>query len=322
MSLKVIELFSGIGAPAMALKNNDISFETIGISEIDKGAIEAYNLIHGETKNFGDITKIEELPYCDFLHASSPCQGFSMLGKKNGTKGASGLIYEYYRLLKKYSEKKKLPKFLSYENVPELKTKYPRIYDELVENMKDSGYNIYSAILKATNYDNPTNRTRLFIIGIRRDIDDGSFKMPDSNLSTSLSISSFLVKDDPSSYVSYPFHPAKKSSDKNAFYLGYLEKGVNRRTPSNRVFDKTKYCPTITTSTCYYIVVDKNKEIYRPLYNEEFWYIMGFSKENWQKINKNFSKSKINKMIGNSIALGPLEAIYKNLKPLIEKECD
>lgn len=55
--LKVLELFSGIGAQHKALTN-------IGINalctqcDIDKYAIQAYNAIHGETKNLGDIGAI------------------------------------------------------------------------------------------------------------------------------------------------------------------------------------------------------------------------------------------------------------------------
>ena len=55
--MKVIELFSGIGAPRMVLNNLGIKHEVIGVSEIDKNAINMYNTIHGETNNFGDITK-------------------------------------------------------------------------------------------------------------------------------------------------------------------------------------------------------------------------------------------------------------------------
>ena len=40
--MEVIELFSGIGATSMALKNNNINFTVKGISEVDKYAIEAY----------------------------------------------------------------------------------------------------------------------------------------------------------------------------------------------------------------------------------------------------------------------------------------
>lgn len=75
--LKVIELFSGIGAPRMALKSLGIDHEVIGISEILSTSINIYNLLHGETKNYGDIRNIEELPKCDLIHFSSPCIDFS-----------------------------------------------------------------------------------------------------------------------------------------------------------------------------------------------------------------------------------------------------
>lgn len=64
--MRVLELFAGYGSQALALENLGIDF-TSDISEIDKYAIQAYNQLHGETHNWGDITKIDEtkLPYTD-----------------------------------------------------------------------------------------------------------------------------------------------------------------------------------------------------------------------------------------------------------------
>jgi len=72
--MKILELFSGYGSQALALKNLGVDF-TSDISEIDKYAIQAYNQLHGETYNWGDITKIDEskLPYYDLITYSSPC---------------------------------------------------------------------------------------------------------------------------------------------------------------------------------------------------------------------------------------------------------
>ena len=71
--IKVIELFAGIGAQAMALRNIGADYKIVGISEIDKFAVASYNAIHGETENLGDITKINEIPYCNLLTYSFPC---------------------------------------------------------------------------------------------------------------------------------------------------------------------------------------------------------------------------------------------------------
>lgn len=57
----------------MALRNIGLDYEVIGISEIDKFAIKSYEAIHGKVHNFGDISKIEKLPYCDLLTYSFPC---------------------------------------------------------------------------------------------------------------------------------------------------------------------------------------------------------------------------------------------------------
>ncbi len=58
--LRVLSLFSGIGAFEKALTNIGIDYELVGFSEVDKFAIKSYCVIHGadESLNLGDITKI------------------------------------------------------------------------------------------------------------------------------------------------------------------------------------------------------------------------------------------------------------------------
>lgn len=66
-------LFSGIGAQEAALKRLGLDFKVIGISEIDKYAIQSYEAINGPVRNYGDITQIERLDYADLWTYSSPC---------------------------------------------------------------------------------------------------------------------------------------------------------------------------------------------------------------------------------------------------------
>jgi DNA (cytosine-5)-methyltransferase 1 len=82
--MTVIELFAGLGSQTQALKNIGIAHEVVGISEIDKYAIKTYEQLHGKVHNFGDIKKIESLPYCDFFTYSFPCQDLSIAGKQEG----------------------------------------------------------------------------------------------------------------------------------------------------------------------------------------------------------------------------------------------
>ena len=71
--LTVNELFSGIGTQAFALEYLGIPHKVVGMAEIEKNAIEAYNILHGETRNYGDISKIDKLDYADLWTYSFPC---------------------------------------------------------------------------------------------------------------------------------------------------------------------------------------------------------------------------------------------------------
>lgn len=321
--MKVIELFSGIGASIMALNQLGIENEVIGISEIDKLAVKCYSMLHGDVENFGDIKSIKELPPCDFIHCSSPCQSWSRKGKQNGREGVSGLIFEFFRLLENYKERNILPKYISFENIPELKRVFTEDYDILIQTLQNCGYNVYEKILKAHYFDNPTIRERLYVIGIRKDIDTGRFKMPDEEEKTELKIQDFLLSEvDPYYYWKHKviFHPETNRENDIVVTrkLGWLETKCGHQTESNQVWSTKGYCPCITCTAKFWIRIDN--DTYRKLTPEELWRIQGFSQEDFEKIRGQFSRSAVIRFVGNSIALGPLKAIYKNLFESQEEE--
>ena len=104
--LKLLSLFTGIGAFEKALENLGINYELVGFSEIDKFAIKSYCTIHNvpEYKNLGDVTKIniDELPDFDIMTWGFPCQDISIAGRMKGIQEGtrSGLYYEGYKILK------------------------------------------------------------------------------------------------------------------------------------------------------------------------------------------------------------------------------
>ena len=75
--LRVLSLFSGIGAFEKALTNIGIDYDLVGFSEIDKYAIKSYCAIHDvdENLNLGDITQIksDSINTFDLLVGGSPC---------------------------------------------------------------------------------------------------------------------------------------------------------------------------------------------------------------------------------------------------------
>lgn len=180
-NLKVIHLFSGVGAPEMALKKLGVPIEIVGFSEIDKYAIKSYKAIHGEDKqNLGDIKEIERLPQCNLLVYGSPCQDFSIAGlqkglvDKEGNQTRSGLLFEVERLLEVAKQNNELPEVLLMENVKNLVSKkFKPDFDRWLNKLDELGYNCYWQVLNAKDYGIPQNRERVFVVSVRKDVDEG-----------------------------------------------------------------------------------------------------------------------------------------------------
>lgn len=178
--LKLFSLFSGIGGPEKALKRLGIEYELVGYSEIDKYASKSYSAVHEEPeiKNYWDITKIneKELPDFDFMTWGFPCQDISIAGKQAGIREGtrSGLYYDGLRILK---EKK--PKYSLIENVKALTSKkFADTFESILQDLDEAGYNNYWQVLDAKDYGIPQHRERVFIVSIRKDIDQ-EFTFPE-----------------------------------------------------------------------------------------------------------------------------------------------
>jgi DNA (cytosine-5)-methyltransferase 1 len=169
--LKVLSLFSGIGAFEKALKNIGVETELVGFSEIDKYAIKSFCAIHNvnESLNFGDVSKINkvELPDFDLLVGGSPCQAFSVAGHRKGFEDTRGtLFFQYVETLKH-----KQPKFFVYENVKGLiNHDKGNTLDTIVQSFSDVGYRIDIELLNSKYFNVPQNRERIYIVGIREDL--------------------------------------------------------------------------------------------------------------------------------------------------------
>lgn len=183
--MKVLSLFSGIGAFEKALVNLGIPCELIAYCEVDKYASKSYSAIHGvpEAMNLGDITKVDEktLPKgFDLLTYGFPCQDISVAGKQkglfneDGTQTRSGLFFEALRIIEETK-----PKVAIAENVKNLTSKKFRSQFKIVlDSLEEAGYNNYFELLNAKDFGIPQNRERVFIVSIRKDIDKGWFQFP------------------------------------------------------------------------------------------------------------------------------------------------
>lgn len=115
--MRYVSLFSGIEAASVAAEL--LGWEPVCFCEIDEfpSAVLAHH--YPEVPNLGDITKVDwkkviaEHGPVDVVVGGSPCQSFSVAGKREGLEGASGLMFEYIRAVSEI-----LPRYWVWENVP------------------------------------------------------------------------------------------------------------------------------------------------------------------------------------------------------------
>ena len=102
-SVRLLDLFSGIGGFHLGFSQAGFKFDWVGFSEIDKYASAVYKYNFPKAKELGDVKLIQpgDLPKIDIITFGSPCQDFSIAGKRAGaTEGTrSSLIWEAIRLI-------------------------------------------------------------------------------------------------------------------------------------------------------------------------------------------------------------------------------
>ena len=118
-NINVLSLFDGMSCGQIALERADISVKNYYASEIDKFAISHTQYRHPNTAQLGNVKNWDKwnLPKIDLLLGGSPCQGFSIAGKRlNWEDPRSKLFFEYVSCLHHYK-----PKYFLYENVASMK---------------------------------------------------------------------------------------------------------------------------------------------------------------------------------------------------------
>ena len=162
-----VDLFSGIGGFHYGL--SQCGGKCVMACDIDPIASESYRLNFGLNPR-GDIYDIqsEEIPDFDVLCGGFPCQPFSNIGQKGGLDDPRGtLIFQVVRILKD-----KQPRTFILENVKGLQTMdNGRILRAMLTELESAGYVVKSSVLEAKDFGVPQIRKRLFIVGVRKDIE-------------------------------------------------------------------------------------------------------------------------------------------------------
>lgn len=156
-----IDIFSGIGGFHLSLSS--LGLKCVYASEIDKYARETYKTNFKTDFEFNDdITEanIDSIPKHDILCAGFPCQPFSQAGFKKGFADKRNLFTYIIKII----EKKK-PKILMLENVRHLLNhNNGKTFEFIKLAISKLNYDVHFQVLKASDFNLPQHRPRLYII--------------------------------------------------------------------------------------------------------------------------------------------------------------
>lgn len=161
--MRYVSVFSGIEAASCAW--DGMGWEPAAFAEIDPFACAVLAHRFPEVPNLGDVTKIDWSRYrgkVDLVVGGSPCQSFSVAGKREGLKGESGLMFEFVRCVREVR-----PRWVLWENVPgALSSEGGEAFGCLLRELADGGgYGLAWRVLDAQFFGVPQRRRRVFLVG-------------------------------------------------------------------------------------------------------------------------------------------------------------
>lgn len=336
-----------------------MKYTLVNFCEFNESAARSYSAIHNEplSKNLGDITKVDETKLDSFnmICGGSPCQDFLLAGKQAGSmwvckdcgheynpltvhyskrdccpncgsnnidKSRSSLLVEWLRVIRANK-----PNWGVYENVKNLLgSKFKESFNMFIKELNEYGYNTYYKVLNAKDYGVPQGRERVYLIIIRKDVDNGKFRCPkpfDNGL---------RLKDIVDNIVDEKYYLTDKQIESIYHWKAYQR-------PFERICGKNSICPTITARgageyhsgmVLYSDKLDMNtnceKETEaetleyikslrpRVLTERESFRVMGFSDEDYDSVVRAGIRPREQyRQSGNSIAVNVLYCIYKEL---------
>ncbi|MGD1702587.1 DNA (cytosine-5-)-methyltransferase [Dapis sp. BLCC M229] len=234
-----IDLFAGIGGFRIPLEK--LGGKCLGYSEIDSDSLKVYQqnfltgYINNDEKYLGDITKISKLPWqVNLIVGGVPCQPWSVAGKLQGFDDSRGkLWFDTMRVVEENQ-----PEAFIFENVRGLiSPANQRSFELIIQKFKNIGYRVYYKLLNSADFGLPQNRERVFIVGIRKDLDVDCFDFPEP-----LKIQAKLFQVIDGLQGDFDIQKVKLSPD--ILFNGTIPVSRNRFQKNNELNDFFVFCDT------------------------------------------------------------------------------
>lgn len=176
-TIRLGTLFSGIGAIEYAFKRLNLKTEIQFACDIDKHVKQSYfaNYEISEENWFEDVKELDGKKFknkIDLLVGGSPCQSFSMVGKRRGFEDTRGtLFYEFARVVKESQ-----PNVFIFENVKGLiNHDSGNTFETIKATFDELGYKYFYQVMNSKDYGIPQHRERIFVIGFKNKKTDFTF---------------------------------------------------------------------------------------------------------------------------------------------------
>lgn len=318
--LQILELFGGVGAPRIALRNMGIPVKSIDYVEIDAKCVASYNAMFAREQEYEPQTIVGWNLKPHILIHGSPCQDFSIAGHQGkarkedgrvnrgmggdeGSQTRSSLMWETIRIIESLGRWK--PKVVIWENVKNLLSKHMvHNFQQYLDRMEKMGYVNSFATLDARKFGLPQARQRVIVVSVLR---GERFDFAAMRMRPMKDISRFLETDVDECYT------VTQPTVYNAIGKGA---GNIRRTTIIK-----EYCQTITTrpDRTPAQVIDLGNGKYRYLTELECWRLQGYSDAEFYAAASACpgKKGKMNRTLyhqaGNSIPVPIFESLFEAL---------
>lgn len=180
-TIRVVELFAGVGGFRIGLESASDAYETIWNNQWEPSTVrQDASLVYqarfgsqGHSNKDINTVKTEEIPDHDLLVGGFPCQDYSVastLSRSGGIEGKKGVLWwQIYRILNEKGEHR--PQYVFFENVDRLlgspAKQRGRDFAIILASLADLGYTVEWRVVNAADYGMPQRRRRTYIVGYR-----------------------------------------------------------------------------------------------------------------------------------------------------------